>query len=445
MAEQKNGTMNAAFAIVNQTKQKIGKQAADSTMPGEYTIPQIDISKETFRQVVVDRDEKVYMGHPTTVLLDDNQTMFAVYPKGHGVGQWTLKKSTDGGLTWSERLKVPFGWGTMINLPAIYKLYDKEGKCRLFIFGGGFPAYYSMSEDNGETWRDITPLGDYGFESTVNSIVELGPGEYMGFFHDNGIFHRGGDRLMEVWHTGEGQDERTKAIWRERSEDGGWKPGERYGSVAVYERPEDEWKLIHAFPCSAPYADKAWDVFSFKTVDGGLTWSKPKHLLHDAKAGYMEPGSIKSPDGKQILMMLRSESRHYNSFSMVSNDNGETWSEPVEMPAAVTGDRHYLKYLPDGRIFMTFRDMAFDSPTQGDWMGWIGTYEDLVNQREGQYRIRIMENERHDCGYAGIEILPDGTIITTSYGSFDFGKPNYVVSVRFKPEELDEKYKEIVG
>lgn len=127
------------------------------------------------------------------------------------------------------------------------------------------------------------------------------------------------------------------------------------------------------------------------------------------------------------------------------HDNGETWSEPVEMPAAVTGDRHYLKYLPDGRIFMTFRDMAFDSPTQGDWMGWIGTYEDLVNQREGQYRIRIMENERHDCGYAGIEILPDGTIVTTSYGSFDFGKPNYVVSVRFKPEELDEKYKEIVG
>jgi hypothetical protein len=214
----------------------------------------------------------------------------------------------------------------MINLPAIYKLYDKEGKRRLFVFGGGFPAYSSMSEDDGETWRDITPLGAYGFESTINSIIELGKGEYIGFFHDNGMFYKPGNRLMEVWHTGEGDDARTKAIWRVRTEDGGWNAGRRYGSVPVHEREDDDWKLIHAFPCNGPYPDKAWDVFSIKTTDGGLTWSEPKHLLHDARAQYMEPGSIKSPDGKQILMMLRSESRGYNSFAMVSNDNGETWS-----------------------------------------------------------------------------------------------------------------------
>lgn len=445
MSNVEKKSMDAAFAIVKNVsaKHKIGKRAADSVKTSEIGIPQIDLSKETFRQVIVDKDPEVYCGHPTTVLLDDNKTMFAIYPKGHGVGQWTLKKSTDAGVTWSERLAVPFGWSTMINLPAIYKLYDKEGKCRLFIFGGGFPAYYTMSEDNGETWRDIAPLGAYGFESTVNSIIELGPGEYIGFFHDNGIFHRGGDRLMEVWHTGEGTDARTKALWREHTEDGGWGVAERYGCTPVHERPGDDWKLLHAFPCSAPYEDKAWDVFSFKTTDGGLTWSKPVQLTHDARAGLMEPGTIKSPDGSQILMMLRSESRAYNSFSMVSNDNGETWSEPVEMPAAVTGDRHYLKYLQDGRIFMTFRDMTIDSETQGDWIGWIGTYEDLVNGREGQYRVRIMESAAHDSGYSGIEILPDGTIVTTSYGRFTPGEPNYVVSVRMHPNELDAKVKEI--
>ena len=444
MSENNNKGMDSAFAITKTAKQRLGKQAADSVMPADFTIPQIDISQETFRQVIVDRDENVYMGHPTTVLLDDNKTMFAVYPKGHGVGQWTLKKSTDAGLTWSDRLPVPFGWNTMINLPAIYKLYDKEGKRRLFVFGGGFPAYSSMSEDDGETWRDITPLGAYGFESTINSIIELGKGEYIGFFHDNGMFYKPGNRLMEVWHAGEGDDVRTKAIWRARTEDGGWNAGRRYGSVPVHERAEDDWKMIHAFPCNGPHPDKAWDVFSIKTTDGGLTWSEPKHLLHDARAQYMEPGSIKSPDGKQILMMLRSESRGYNSFAMVSNDNGETWSEPMEMPPSVSGHRHYLKYLPDGRIFMTFRDMAFNSETQGDWIGWFGTYDDLINRREGQYRIRIMESETHDCGYAGIEILPDSTIVTTSYGRFTPGKPNYVVSVRFKPEEMDAKYAEVM-
>ena len=109
MKENKNSAMDSAFAITKTTKQKLGKQAEDSVMPADFTIPQIDISQETFRQVIVDRDENVYMGHPTTVLLDDNKTMFAVYPKGHGVGQWTLKKSTDAGLTWSDRRPVPFG------------------------------------------------------------------------------------------------------------------------------------------------------------------------------------------------------------------------------------------------------------------------------------------------------------------------------------------------
>ena len=53
-------------------------------------------------------------------------------------------------------------------------------------------------------------------------------------------------------------------------------------------------------------------------------------------------------------------------------------------------------------------------------------------------------NAAHDCGYAGIEILPDGTIVTTSYGRFTPGEPNYVVSVRLHPEELDARVKELM-
>ena len=77
MSEAQNNSMDSAFAITKTAKQKLGKQAEDSVMPADFTIPQIDISQETFRQVVVDRDDNVYMGHPTTVLLDDNMTMFA--------------------------------------------------------------------------------------------------------------------------------------------------------------------------------------------------------------------------------------------------------------------------------------------------------------------------------------------------------------------------------
>ena len=60
-----------------------------------YDIPFIDLSKDKDRQVLVDKEEGVYLGHPSTVLMDDKKTMYVVYPKGHGVGAIVLKKSED--------------------------------------------------------------------------------------------------------------------------------------------------------------------------------------------------------------------------------------------------------------------------------------------------------------------------------------------------------------
>ena len=63
-----------------------------------YTIPIVDLAGETERQTILDREEHVYLGHVTTVLLEDGRTILAVYPKNHGNGSIVLKRSTDGGL-----------------------------------------------------------------------------------------------------------------------------------------------------------------------------------------------------------------------------------------------------------------------------------------------------------------------------------------------------------
>ncbi len=47
-----------------------------------------------------------------------------------------------------------------------------------------------------------------------------------------------------------------------------------------------------------------------------------------------------------------------------------------------------------------------------------------------------------DCGYPGMEILPDGTIIATTYIKYRPGKDKHsVVSTRFKIEETDRMLK----
>jgi hypothetical protein len=41
----------------------------------------------------------------------------------------------------------------------------------------------------------------------------------------------------------------------------------------------------------------------------------------------------------------------------------------------------------------------------------------IVNGREGQYRVRLMKNRKGaDCAYPGVEVLPDGTFVCTTYG-----------------------------
>jgi hypothetical protein len=179
-------------------------------------------------------------------------------------------------------------------------------------------------------------------------------------------------------------------------------------------------------------------VYKTLSRDGGLTWSSPEVIARHERAHLCEPGLIRSPDGKQLCVLLRENSRKLNSFAIFSDDEGRTWSLPRELPAALTGDRHVGKYAPDGRLFITFRDTTLESPTKGDWVGWVGSYDDIVAGREGQYRVRLMDNHKGaDCAYPGLEILSDGTFVTTTYGHWQPDQAPYLVSVRFQLSELD--------
>ena len=76
--------------------------------------------------------------------------------------------------------------------------------------------------------------------------------------------------------------------------------------------------------------------------------------------------------------------------------------------------------------------------TQGDWVAWVGVYEDLALGREGQYQVRLKDNHvGADFAYPGVEVLPDGTFVVTTYGHWAPGEAPYILSVRLKLQELD--------
>ncbi|HEX6926689.1 MAG TPA: sialidase family protein [Longimicrobiaceae bacterium] len=348
--------------------------------PRGFSIPQIDLAGETELQVIVDREPGQYLGHPTTVLLEDGRTMLAVYPKGHGKGPVVLKRSTDGGYSWSERLPVPENWATSQETPTIYRVVAPDGTRRLIMFSGLYPIRMSYSEDDGQTWTPLEPIGDFGGIVAMADLVRTSSGDYLAFFHDDGRFFRNSGKA---------------------------------GQFVVYKT---------------------------RSTDGGLTWGEPEVVVTASLADLCEPGLIRSPDGKQLAMLLRENSRTFNSFITFSNDEGETWSRPVQLPGSLTGDRHQAIYTPDGRLFISFRDMGHESPTKGDWLAWVGTYEDLLEGREGQYRVRIMDNKRQwDSTYPALELLPDGTIVATTYGHWTEGEEPYIVTVHLRMEELDAR------
>lgn len=351
-----------------------------------FPLPVIDLSTETSRHVIVAQGTATdYQGQPTTVLLPDGRTLYCVWSLGHGGTLGPLKRSDDGGRTWSPLLPVPDNWSTVSNCPVIYRLSDPEGVARLVVFGGlGSDAKRTMqvaySENDGANW---TAMASTGLAGTAMPFCTIEPIE-------------GGRRLLgltNIRRPGETVEEKSNVIAQSLS------------------------------------------------ADGGLTWTPWRVILDLPGLKPCEPEIVRSPDGRQLLCLLRENVRRVSLY-MTSDDEGVTWSAPRPLPRSLNGDRHKARYADDGRLVICFRDTGADSPTTTHFVAWVGYYGDLLESREGLYRVKLLHSYAgNDCGYPGLERLPDGTFVATTYVKYREGAElNSVVSTRFTLAEMDARW-----
>jgi len=350
-----------------------------SILVAAATLQHLDLSADTSRQVVVDREPGQYLGHVSTLLLEDQKTILCVYPRGHGKGPITLKKSTDGGKTWSNRLPVPENWATSLETPTIHRVIDpKTGAKRLLVWSGLFPARTAISNTDETGFSELKPAGNWGGIVVMGSVLRLKNGDYWAMFHDDGRFFGPNGKVNQVFH-----------------------------------------------------------LYQTLSHDGGLTWEYPRPIWAGTDIHLCEPGVIRSPDGKEIAVLLRENRRRKSADVIFSRDEAKTWSAPQELSQSLNGDRHTLRYAPDGRLVCVYRDME-EGATKGDFVAWVGRYEDLHKSAAGQYKVRLLDNQDSwDSSYPGLELLKDGTFVATTYGHWTKDQEPYIMSVRFTLAEVD--------
>jgi hypothetical protein len=354
----------------------------------QAALPAIDLSEDSARHVfVAEGTSDIGHFHPHTAILSDKKTIIAAWAVGHGGHAGPVARSDDGGLTWKRIDKImPPNFGNF-QAGFFYQMTDPAGKERLWLIGsktfnlleipgrmkGWMPRM--VSEDEGKTWREVKPLSPY----PDNTFSGIGPFWSV-------------VRLKDGSYLGQGHRAST---------------------------------------------DGPLQVFQSVTKDGGFTWDEPRVVAEVAGKDPCEPYVFRSPGGIELCSIIRENQRTGTSMMMFSNDEGKTWSVPVDTPWGLTGDRQQGVQLPDGRLVIVFRDMAPGSPWRSKFIAWIGTYEDIKQARPGQYRVSLLRTFK-DGFYPGLHRLPDGTIVATTYTTYrekDDGCS--IVSVRFKIEEID--------
>ena len=389
----KRGETTITVAHAASGLSKTVKVTVKKDIPLQNTLPLYELPEDYLTDIEkAPGTDRQYLGQPDMVRTSTGRLITA-YPVGHGHGPLVMRISDDEGESWTE-IKTPASWKQSQETPTLYVLNLPDGRERIMLITacpnwdlkkGGWDTAYS--DDNGNTWTEL-----------------------------------------RNWHaTFPGTNEKNWSI---------------VGMASLVQlrdekgQPMQKWMGVY----------HNYNYVNYKTYltfdeQGNEQWSAPEPFLtdyRDIESTYQmcEIGMFRSPDGKRIVGLARSQSHNNPATLIYSDDEGKTWSKPMDLPGSLAGERHKATYDPiSGRLLITFRQIKYDLNGNGkfdgandwrcgSWMAWIGTYDDLMDQEPGEFCVTLdtdYAQNRYggDTGYSGVVVLEDGTFIIDSYGHFD--------------------------
>lgn len=175
-----------------------------------------------------------------------------------------------------------------------------------------------------------------------------------------------------------------------------------------------------------------------------FSWSAPERFQPAAGLGHATPCVIPSPDGKRLALIQASKTGL--ARICYSGNGGQTFTPSVPLPPSLQGTHHVAAMDPQSkRLLVVFFDRSKGPFVResGDWIGWVGTFDDLLRGREGKYRVRLLKHwGGPGSGRSGVVVCSErgrdrGLFVVNGAGTWMPGEPPYVVQYRFKLGELD--------
>jgi sialidase-1 len=326
------------------------------------------VDKVAFEQVdVFVAGERDYKEFRIPVLVVANSgTLLAISEAGRtssdfGDRDLLLRRSTDGGRTWSGDIQLlrDEGASTCGN-PTV--IVDRPtGRIHLLSTVNAKRVFHNYSDDEGVTWSDFRDLTEVfeAFKSRFDWTrfatgsglgIELARGKYKGRF------------VMTLWFTRNEKQYRSAIVY---SDDRGrtWKagglsdPAFNTNECTVYERTEGTLVLNMRGGGNHPKAEREPYRIVAASHDGGLTWSNShfdKNLIcPECLACTRRYSWPKEGRGRVLFANPANEKGRVNMTVRLSYDDGKSWPVAKQIFA---GPSAYscLAHLPDGDIGLLF-------------------------------------------------------------------------------------------